>query len=80
MLPRPTLNLETKSREVIQVMISALTLWSGAWLSLSYQFSVTRQFVNHDQAVVPLNNFVLDVAYNRFVARSPQFIMKGYGR
>ena len=30
--------------------------------------------------ILSLSNRALNVAYNRFVARSPQFIMKGYGR
>ena len=33
----------------------------------------------YDAVVLP-NNFVVDVAYNRFVARSPQAMMNGYGR
>ena len=39
-----------------------------------------RRFVNFDRRALAKNTRALDVAYNRFVARSPQVIMKDYGR
>ena len=50
-----------------------------AGLLVSAPFSVLPRFANFDRPFLTINKRVLDVAYNRFVARSPQVIMECYG-